>query len=219
MTDFMKKLIFHNNERGFTLIELLIASFVSLLMIAMIAGVFQTQRDTFSLQNQLNTMQTNGRAATEFLSRAVQNAGYNVFRGTRFLAASDHYISAVFDEDNDGIIQNDEVMTFAIGNPFGTATETFNINPFFDQDGNGTVETTETGTYPIGMTITTLPYNIYKVVPDNSGTGVTRHVMARNIDNLIIRYFDKNGAVLPASADANTTASPTPMPMCLRRRI
>ena len=81
MSDLRKNTNHLKNERGFTLIELLTASVLSVLMIALIAGVFSSQRETFVLQDQLNTMQTNGRAATEFLSRAVQNAGYNVFPG------------------------------------------------------------------------------------------------------------------------------------------
>ena len=94
-------------------------------------------------------------------------------------------------------------MTFGLSNATGAASETFNIVPFFDQNQDGEVEASETGTYPIGMTLSAPPYNIYKVIPDNSGTSVKRHLMARNIDNLIIRYYDKNGDILPASADAD----------------
>lgn len=196
------------NEKGFTLIELLVASALSIGMIALIAGIFQSQNNTFVLQNQLNKMQVNGRAATEFLSRAVQNAGYNVFRGTRFLAASDHYITVVYDQDNDGVIQNNEVMTFGVGNTFSSVDETFNIDPFFDMDQDGTVAGTETATYPITMTLTSPPYNLYKVIPDNSGTGITRHTVARDLDNLIIRFYDKNGSLLPAGIDADSDGVP-----------
>ena len=210
MADYKKILNFFKNERGFTLVELLVASAISVLLIALIAGVVKSQGDTFVLQNQLNQMQTNGRAATEFLSRAVQNAGYNVFRGTRFLAASDHYVSAVYDEDNDGIIQNNEVMTFAPGNNFSSTSETININPYFDRDGDGEVDGSETATFPIAMTLTAPPYNIYKVIPANSGTGVTRHLMARDIDNLVIRYYDKNDNPLPTGVTVDANGLPVP---------
>jgi type II secretory pathway pseudopilin PulG len=196
------------NEKGFTLIELLMASVLSILMVALVAGIFESQNNTFVLQNQLNKMQVNGRGATEFLSRAVQNSGYNVFRGTRFLAASDHYLTTVYDQDNDGVIQNDEVMTFAVGNTFSSVNETFNIDPFFDMDQNGAVEGTETATYPITMTLTSPPYNLYKVIPDNSGGGITRHTVARNLDNLIVRYYDKNGDLLPAGIDLDDDGIP-----------
>lgn len=210
MADYKKILKFYKNEKGFTLVELMVAGAVSLLLLGVLAGVVTQQGNSFVLQNQLNQMQTNGRAATEILSRAVQNAGYNVFRGTRFLAASDHYISAVFDEDNDGIIQNNEVMTFATGNNFSSVDETFNINPYFDRDGDGAVDGTETATFPITMTLTGPPYNIYKIIPDNSGTGFTRHLMARNIDNLIVRYYDKNDNPLPSGVTVDGNGLPVP---------
>ena len=59
-------------------------------------------------------METNGRAAIDFLSRSIQNAGYNINRGSRFLAASDYYISTVFDENDNGVIQNDEIITLSV---------------------------------------------------------------------------------------------------------
>lgn len=208
MRTMMQKNDWHKNERGFTLIELLVASALSVLMIALVAGIFQSQNNTFVLENQLNKMQTNGRATTEFLSRAVQNAGYNVFRGTRFLAASDHYLTAVYDQNNDGIIQNNEVMTFTVGNNFSAVDETINIDPFFDMDQNGAVDGTETATFPITMTLTGPPYNLYKVIPDNVGTGFTRNTVARDVENLMIRYYDKNGNMLPAQYDTDADDIP-----------
>lgn len=187
----------NNNENGFTLVELLIASAISIVLLAVLAQVVQLQGNSFVLQNQLNQMQSNGRGATEFISRAVANAGYNVFRGSKFLAGSDNYISTVYDDNQDGIIQNTEVMTFVTSNAPAGTTATFNINPFFDRDGDGLVGNAETATYPIDMTQTAPPYNIYKILPENSGVGVTRHIMARNIDNLVIRYYDNSERPLP----------------------
>ena len=186
------------DERGFTLTELLIGTAISLALLALIAGIIQSQGDTFSRQSQLGQMQANGRAAVDFITRSVQNAGFNVTRGKRFLAASDHYITMVFDDDNDGAIQNDEVFTYAVSNPNGPNNETFTISPFFDQDGDGTVSSSETQDYDISLILTGPPFNFYLITPDNAGSGVQRNTVARNIDNLIIRYFDKNGDLLPA---------------------
>ena len=186
------------DERGFTLTELLVGTAISLALLALIAGIIQSQGDTFSRQSQLGQMQANGRAAVDFISRSVQNAGFNVTRGKRFLAASDHYITMVFDDDNDGAIQNDEVFTYAVSNPNGPNNETFTISPFFDQDGDGTVSSSETQDYDISLILTGPPFNFYLITPDNAGSGVQRNTVARNIDNLIIRYFDKNGDPLPA---------------------
>ena len=135
------------NERGFTLTEVLVGTAISLALLALIAGVIQSQGDTFSRQSQLGQMQANGRGATDFVTRSVQNAGFNVTRGKRFLAASDHYITMVYDEDNDGVIQNDEVLTYAVSDPTGANNETFTISPFFDEDGDDDVASTETRDY------------------------------------------------------------------------
>lgn len=196
--DYKKILKIYKNEQGFTLVEFIVASAVSIVLLGVLAGVVTHQGNAFSVQNELSQMQTNGRATTEFIARAVQNAGYNVFRGTRFLAASDHYITAVYDANNDEIIQNDEVMTFAPGNNNGGTGETFNIKPFFDRNEDGEVEGTETAVFPITMNLASLPYDMYKVLPNKTGTGVTHHLMARNIENLIIRYYDKNNNPLPS---------------------
>ena len=198
------------NERGFTLTELLVGTAISLALLALVAGIIQSQGDTFSRQGQLGQMQANGRAAVDFITRSVQNAGFNVTRGKRFLAASDHYITMVFDDDNDGAIQNDEVFTYAVSNPSGSNNETFTISPFFDEDGNGTVSSSETRDYDISLALTGPPFHFYLITPNNADSGVQKNKVARNIDNLIIRYFDKNGGPLPASVllDANGNAIP-----------
>jgi prepilin-type N-terminal cleavage/methylation domain-containing protein len=210
MMDYKKILKIHKNEQGFTLVELLVASAVSVVLLSVLAKVITHQGNSFAVQNELNQMQTNGRATTEFIARAVQNAGYNVFRGTRFLAASDHYVTAVYDANNDEVIQNDEVMTFAPGNNTGGTGETFNIKPFFDRDGNGEVDGTETAVFPITMNLASLPYDMYKVIPNNAGTGVTRHLMARNIENIVMRYYDKNDNPLPTGVAVDGNGLPRP---------
>ena len=166
MNQIPKKSKWKMDERGFTLTELLIGTAISLALLALIAGIIQSQGDTFSRQSQLGQMQANGRAAVDFITRSVQNAGFNVTRGKRFLAASDHYITMVFDDDNDGAIQNDEVFTYAVSNPDGPNNETFTISPFFDQDGDGTVSSSETQDYDISLALTGPPFNFYLITPD-----------------------------------------------------
>ena len=198
------------NDRGFTLTELLVGTAISLALLALVAGIIQSQGDTFSRQSQLGQMQANGRAAVDFISRSVQNAGFNVTRGKRFLAASDHYITMVFDDDNDGAIQNDEVFTYAVSDPNGSNNETFTISPFFDQDGDGTVSSSETRDYDISLALTGPPFHFYLITPNNAGNGVVKNKVARNIDNLIIRYFDKDGDPLPSGVteDGDENAVP-----------
>ena len=71
----------------------------------------------------------------------MQNAGYNVKRGTRFLTASDHYLTAVYDDDNDNVIQNDEIITYSIANIWdGSANDNFSFVARFDVDGDGSIQ-------------------------------------------------------------------------------
>jgi hypothetical protein len=205
-----KKTDWKMNESGFTLTELLVGSAISLALLALVAGIIQSQGDTFSRQDQLGQMQANGRAAVDFISRNVQNAGFNVTRGKRFLAASDHYISMVFDEDNDGVVQNDEVMTYAVSNPDASNNESFIISPFFDEDGDGVVDSTETRDYEISLAISGTPFHFYLITPNNDDNGVVQNKVARNIDNVIIRYFDKNGDALPTSATVDGDGNAIP---------
>lgn len=210
MSQMKKKPAWKMNEHGFTLTELLIGTAISLVLLAMVAGIIQSQGNTFSRQSQLGQMQANGRAAVDFITRSVQNAGFNVTRGKRFLAASDHYITMVFDEDNDGVIQNDEVFTYAVSDPSASNNETFTISPFFDEDNDGAVSSDETRDYIISLALAGPPFHFYLITPNNTDSDVVKHKVARNIDNLIIRYFDKNGEPLPAGVTEDGDGNPVP---------
>ncbi len=192
------------NEAGFTFIELLIASLMALVVLGLLAHVFRAQQKDFAQQTGLNTLQANGRAATDFIARSVQNAGFNVLRGTRFLAASDHYLTAVYDANNDNVIQNDEVMTYTIANVWdGTANTDFSFVSFFDVDGNGSIQSSENPTVNVQMTASATPFNLYKVIPDTSGTAIERSLIARDIDSMVIRYYDRSGQLLPILSDTD----------------
>lgn len=198
------------NESGFTMAELLIGSAISLLMLALVAGIISSQKSTFSRQSQLGQMQANGRASVDFVTRSVQNAGFNVTRGKRFLAASDNYITMVFDDDNDGTIQNDEVMTYAVSNPDNSTLPIFSIDPYFDDDGDGEVDSSETRNYQISLGLENPPFHFYRITPDQGTSDVTKSKVARNIDNLIIRYWDKDGDPLPAGVTTDADENPVP---------
>ena len=198
------------NENGFTMAELLVGTTISLIMLALVAGIVTSQRQTFSRQSQLGQMQANGRASVDFVTRSVQNSGFNVTRGKRFLAASDHYITMVFDDDNDGIIQNDEVMTYAVSNPDSSTLTSFSISPYFDDDGDGSVDSSETRTYSVSLGLDSPPFHFYRITPDTGSSDVTKSKVARNIDNLIIRYWDKNGDALPIGVTTDNDGNPVP---------
>jgi len=205
-----KKTNWKMNESGFTMTELLVGTAISLILLGLVAGIIQSQTKTFQRQSQLGQMQANGRAAVDFVTRSVQNAGYNIERGKRFLAASDHYLTMVFDDDNDGTIQNDEVMTYAVSTPQGVNNETFLISPFFDQDDDEIVDSTETRDYNISLALAGPPFNFYRIIPNKGDNGVVKSTVARNIDNIIIRYWDKNGNRLPIGVALDGDGLPVP---------
>ena len=88
------------DEKGFTLIELIGSSAIAIALLALVAGIITSQGDFFSREIALGQMQSDGRGAVDFLDRSTRNSGYNVSRGSRYLAASDHYISMVCDEND-----------------------------------------------------------------------------------------------------------------------
>ena len=201
---------FEMNESGFTMTELLVGTAISLILLGLVAGIIQSQTKTFQRQSQLGEMQANGRAAVDFVTRSVQNAGFNINRGKRFLAASDHYVTMVFDDDNDGTIQNDEVMTYAVSTPQGIDNEDFTITPFFDQDGDGEVDDTESRDHIISLALAGPPFNFYRITPNNADNGVLKSTVSRNIENLVIRYWDKDGDPLPIGVAVDADGVPVP---------
>jgi hypothetical protein len=186
------------DQNGFTLIELLVSSVVSIVLLGLIAGVFQSQTGIFTRELDVGVMEANGRSVVDFISRGVQNAGYKVNRGTRFLAASDHYISLAFDDDDDEVIQHDEIFTYAVSHPTEALNTKFTIKPFFDFDGDKRVDQNESRLYEIELSLQkNPPFNLYVFTPNKNDNIIKRYIAARNIDNLILRYYDKNNDPLP----------------------
>ena len=198
------------DQSGFTMIELIIAGALTLLIIAIMVGTLQNERIIFDRQTQNSELETAGIATKEFLSKSVMNSGYNVFRGKRFLAASDHYLSVVYDEDDDGTVQNDEVFIYAVSEASGSVTESFSVDAYFDQNDDGTVASDEHRTYSIELILNNPPYNLYKYTLNNGDSGYSKAVVARNVDNFILSYYDKNLKLLPR--DGNDSSVDPTMP-------
>ena len=66
-----------NNERGFTLIELVIGLAISLILMGVAVSIFNVQRKSYSLQEQVTEMQQNVRAAMDMMVREIRMAGYD----------------------------------------------------------------------------------------------------------------------------------------------
>lgn len=66
-----------NNERGFTLIELVIGLAISLILMGVAVSIFNVQRKSYSLQEQVTEMQQNVRATMDMMVREIRMAGYD----------------------------------------------------------------------------------------------------------------------------------------------
>ena len=101
---------------GFTLVELMIGILASLIILAGIYGVFQSQQVAFSNQEQINEMNQNIRAVMDLMAREVRLAGYKtstaVFNG--IATAQPGTIRLLADINQDGSILGDtEDVTYS----------------------------------------------------------------------------------------------------------
>jgi prepilin-type N-terminal cleavage/methylation domain-containing protein len=105
------------SRAGFTLVEILIAVAISLIVMAAIFEVFIAQKRQYITEDLILEMESSGNIAIEYLSHLVQNSGYNISHGMKIEAASDHYFTTVIDENDNGVIESDEVITIALNTP------------------------------------------------------------------------------------------------------
>jgi len=101
---------------GFTLVELLIGISVSLITLAGIYSLFQSQQVAFSNQEQLNEMNQNIRAAMDLMAREVRLAGYKTETAASIgiYDAQPTIIKFKADIDQDGSILGDtEDVTYS----------------------------------------------------------------------------------------------------------
>jgi prepilin-type N-terminal cleavage/methylation domain len=64
-------------QRGLTLIEIMVAIAISLLLLAGVAQIFISNKQSFRVQEGMSHLQENGRFATHFLGRTMRLAGYH----------------------------------------------------------------------------------------------------------------------------------------------
>ena len=66
-----------NNEQGFTLIEVVIGLAISLILMGVAVSIFNVQRKSYIMQEQVTEMQQNVRAAMDMMVREIRMAGYD----------------------------------------------------------------------------------------------------------------------------------------------
>ncbi len=222
---------------GFTLVELLVTLAVALVLMAGLYQFFVGQQRTYTTQDEVLRLQQEARIAQDLIGKAIRQTGAHVpglggtvsLRGQVILAASDHYLTVQFDDPyrtgDLGVITAPEVVTYAVSKASGTPTERVGDDPsvaktartvtvYFDADGDGQVESTEQYALSIPLVLDGPPYTLYRIVPDETnptGPPVFEAVAGR-VDNLVFRYYDRNGNPIPRDA---TTGAALPPPYVL----
>jgi len=63
-------------NQGFSIVEMMVAMVISLILLAGIAQIFMSSKQSFTIQNTLGRQQENGRYATDVISQDLRRAGY-----------------------------------------------------------------------------------------------------------------------------------------------
>ena len=141
-------------NKGFSLIELIIAMAISTTVLSGIVAVFHKQVVSHNTERLMVSMQQNLRAAASFMERDIRMARYDPrgFSGAAILVANEGQLSYQTDRNENGIIDADETITYALNGdelvrgdvlPFVTAAapqvarniDALNFD-YFDANGN-----------------------------------------------------------------------------------
>ena len=160
-------------QKGFSLVELLVAMLISGLVMSAIYTVFNMQRKSYYVQDQVAEMQQNLRSALEMVSREVRMAGYD---------PSDAATCATIDTATDGRLK---IFMDLVGNgDCDDANEEveFGFSDGNDPDFDGLVAAAEGGAAELGR--------------ETGGTGTGFDSLAENIHAIGFAYaydFDGDG--------------------------
>jgi hypothetical protein len=240
-------------RRGMTFVELLIAVLISFIILAAIFEVFITQKKRYVSEDAMLEVENRGDFAIEYLTRMVQNSGFNIKQGMKIETASDHYFTSVMDEDDNGVIDPGEIITISLNksvreilsseqptelvhdpdmDDFSAGARKFYFDVYFDMDGDGSVADTEKfiSGYnlntprndsnqdqkdAIRLYLTGPPYAIYRysyrLSDEEAAYGAGNpyivnpepDLIADNVDNFVIHYYDEEDLPLPVTTDNN----------------
>ena len=162
-----------NNEQGFTLIEIVIGLAISLILMGVAVSIFNVQRKSYSLQEQVTEMQQNVRATMDMMVREIRMAGYDPawsgFVGigtnttTLLQILSDIDGNGTSTDTNEDITYryynaNDATYPREIKRKTGTESQSLAENidgcEFLYYDGNGIATTTAASIRQIRITVT-----------------------------------------------------------------
>ena len=157
-------------DRGFTLIELLVVLSIQGILLAAVVTSFTGQITAYDLQEQLNVMQQNARAAMTLVIREARTAGYDPARaGFAGLSYHPTRLSITADRNGDGDLSdaNEQVVYFhdsgrlqlkrdtgGGGQPLAEDVEGFTVE-YLDASGNATTVSADIRQLRIGVTTRT----------------------------------------------------------------
>lgn len=163
-----------NNEQGFTLIEVVIGLAISLILMGVAVTIFNVQRKSYSMQEQVTEMQQNVRAAMDTMVREIRMSGYDP-TGAGFAGIGTNtttLLQILADLDGNGTTTGThEDITYRYYNTNDATyprkikrkTEGTTFQPFAENiegcnflyyDGNGIITTTASNIRQIQITIT-----------------------------------------------------------------
>jgi type IV pilus assembly protein PilW len=119
------KLFFKKDCRGITLIELMVAMVIGAILLAGLFTAFLSQHRSYTVQDQISTVQQSVRAGMSLMVQEIRMAGFNPrlcpcvdsTADTWFgiLAASEDSITISADLNEDGSLNQGEAVTYSIG--------------------------------------------------------------------------------------------------------
>lgn len=193
-----------HDERGFTLVELMIGLAISMILMGVAASIFNVQRKSCSLQEQVTGMQQNVRAAMDMMIREVRMAGYEPSGiNTEFVGIGTHtttLLQILADLDGDGTTAgtheditycyynaNDATYPREIKRKTGDSTfqpfaQDIDGCAFLYYDGNGVATSTASSIRQIRITITGRTAKVAPNLGYSYGT-LTSRITPENLNN------------------------------------
>ncbi len=157
-------------RRGFTLIELLVVLSIQGILLAAVVTSFTGQLTTHDLQEQLNAMQQNARAAMTLVIRDARTAGYDpadagvtglVYDPDRLIITADHNGDGDLSDSNERVVYFHDSNRLVLrrdtgggGQPLAEDVQGFTVE-FLDAAGNATTVTSRIRQLRISVTTRT----------------------------------------------------------------
>ena len=157
-------------DRGFTLIELLVVLAIQGILLAAVVTSFTGQLTAHGLQEQLNAMQQNARAAMTLVIRDARTAGYDpagtgvtglAYNPGRLIIAADHNGDGDLSDSNERVVYFHDPARRVLrrdtgggGQPLAEDVQAFTVE-YLDAAGNATTATTAIRQLRISVTTRT----------------------------------------------------------------